>query len=215
MRTWFSRLRLPTLLILAALALLAGCEDDGGPGDGHDFADKNPNIIVALGDSITAGSELSGYPAYPAILAALTGKTVINAGSDGQTSLGGAGRVTGLVDGYKAGYLLVLYGANDVIHGIPRDATIAALRSIISTARSRNTIPVLATLTPAFGPHGYMKGGVDELNFRIRQLAGEEGVALVDLAGAFGDGTELILGDGLHPNETGTERIASSFAGIF
>lgn len=204
------------LVLLLLAGWLAGCEDDGGAiGSGHDFGTKDPNVIVALGDSITAGSELPGYPAYPAILATKATRTVINAGASSQTSLEGTGRVESLIESYRAGYVFILYGANDIMRGIPREATIAALRSMVVAAKSRDTIPVLATLTPTTGPHSFMSSGINDLNFQIRQLASEQGVTLVDLAGAFGGGAGLILEDGLHPNEAGTDLIAASFARLF
>lgn len=203
-------------MFLACVPLfLVSCEKDGAIGDGHDFGTQKPDVIVAIGDSITAGTGLAPSASYPSVLAARISRTVVNAGVEGQLSVSGPGRAGGLLKSSQAGFLLILYGANDIIYGFARETTVAALRSMVETARANKAIPVLATLTPATGPHGYMAGGIADLNDYIRRLAGEEGVDLVDLAGAFGDGTGLLQDDGLHPNEAGATRIAESFAGLF
>lgn len=197
------------MLILFLAAVMAGCDDDNGH---HDFGDNNPDLYVAMGDSITSGLGYSSEEPYPARLSSALGKTVINNGHGGDTSSDGAGDVNSVLSTHNPGYLLILYGANDIICGYGTDHIIANLREIIQAAKANQTIPVIATLTPAFGSHAYMAGAINDLNSQIRQMAAEEGVSVADLNSAFGENSAYMLSDGLHPNDEGAELIASTFS---
>ncbi|MCK5850202.1 MAG: hypothetical protein KAH23_04745 [Kiritimatiellae bacterium] len=205
-------------LITLTLGLITGCELDGGDhnlGDGHDFGDNDYSLCVALGDSITEGHGLDSSETYPSQLTVIIAKTVVNEGNGGEHSNEGASRVNNVLNRHKPGFLLILYGANDIIYSRSNSSIIASLRSIIDAAKNNKTIPVIATLTPANEGHSFMSGAITELNTLIRQLAGETGTTLVDLESAFGDGTGLLDDDGLHPNVNGATMIALSFAGVF
>ena len=201
------------LLALAAVCILCGCEDSGGHkwiGEGHDFGANNENIHVALGDSITWG--VGASTSYPIILEDMLGKTVINEGEPGERTGSGAARAPGVLARYQPGFLLILYGANDIIHGSDRAVVIERLRDIIDAARTNQTIPVLATITPhLFWREPVYGASVTDLNTRIRALASEEGVKLVDLERAFKGHPEYMLDDGLHPNDDGLAIIAARF----
>lgn len=202
------------LMCLAVAGVLAGCEDSGGGGGGGDLGDvgaNNPNVYVALGDSITDGNNGGGAP-YPPRLAAMTGKTVINHAAQGQASGEAAGRLGGILAGDKPAAVLFMLGSVDVIGGASVDSVIGNLRSIIAQSKANQSVPVMATVTPMLYSHVRFQSRVDELNRAIRSLASSEGVKLVDLAGKFGDGSKYLLEDGLHPNEEGNQVMAEAFA---
>jgi len=186
-----------------------GCE---GGGSSHDFGSNDSNVAVCMGDSITA-LEGGNSTTYPALLAASTGMTVYNEGSGGATSSDGAGKISSVLSSYKPGYVLILYGANDVISGTGEDDCIANLRSIITAAKNNKSVPVVATLTPMYGSHSIFDGSTKTLNVKIRQLASEEGCSVADLESAFGTDSSYFNGDGLHPNDAGLKIIADTFAG--
>ena len=52
---------------------------------------------------------------------------------------------------------------------------------------------------------------VPALNQRIRQIATQQNVYLVDLEAAFGTNQSLVGGDGLHPTEAGYALMATTF----
>ncbi len=140
---------------------------------------NSSNTVVCLGDSITE----SGYPPY---LAKMSGKKCINAGIGGSNTGAGAGRVDSLLTSYKPCYLCILYGANDVIQGKPASYTIENLRYMCNAAKKRQTIPLLATLTPMSGKkYGKYAKTVQSLNQQIRSLAKSSGYKLVDLEKEF------------------------------
>ena len=189
------------------VALLVGCnnDDDSSGGLPSDIGDNNPDMVVALGDSITVAG-------YPAAVAGITGKTVINQGRGGERSAGGASRVSGVLSKYKPAYLLILYGANDAIHGADAAAVKGNLRAIIGAAQANKTVPIIANLTPMYDGHSSFQGTATSYNPEIKSLASEMGARFVNLAGEFGSERSLIQADGLHPTGEGSQVIAFAFS---
>ncbi|MFA5044005.1 MAG: SGNH/GDSL hydrolase family protein, partial [Kiritimatiellia bacterium] len=181
-------------------------------GDGHDFGPNNPNLYIAFGDSITAGSGLADpSDAYSYKLAGMLNKTVVNKGFPGYSSGEGLDVLYPILDDYKPGFVLILFGVNDIIMGYGAEVAAVNLRIMIQACKDNKTIPVVATLTPVFGEHVSFSSGVNRLNGMIFQLCAELNVPLVDLNGAFGDNPIYIQADGLHPNATGQALMAVTF----
>jgi len=200
------------LCLFVTLFMTAGCE--GGSShlaDGHDFGSNNPSLYVAFGDSITYGSGEDSCYSYPTQLAIMLQKTVINEGYPGAEAFVGAAMVNNLLSDYKPGFLLILFGVNDLIMGYSEDEAIESLQYICQAAINNKTIPVIATLTPVSGEHHAFASGVDRLNVLIRQMASDMNVALVDLDAAFDWNDDYLQDDGLHPNILGYKLMATSF----
>lgn len=191
------------MVVAAGVTLWTGC-DDGGGGSPPDVGDNDPNVVVAMGDSITAGG-------YPGVLAGITGKRVVDTGVGGTTAANGAAAVSGTVGRYQPGYVCILYGANDVIDGIPLEETISSLRSIIHVVRANMSVPVIGTVTPMSGDYAVFNPAVEALNGEIRGLASSEGTRLTDLYGKFRGRESQLLSDGLHPTPVGDSVIAGGF----
>lgn len=200
-------------ILLALAACLAGCEDDGGgPSAGSDdFGDNDPNLYVALGDSLTSGREKPAGAPYPARLSSLLGKTVLNYGVGGDRSYEARARV-GSALSRKPGYLLLLIGSNDGTHGADPARVKEDVRAIIQAAKNNKTVPVVATPPPmAQGWHEMYAGNTRAIASAIRAVAHEEHVVLVDIEKRFGSAEGLLQPDGLHTTDAGTQRIADSF----
>lgn len=196
------------------ILLLAGCESGGNGhlGDGHDFGPNNPNLYVAFGDSITAGAGLANpSECYNVKLAGMLNKTVLNRGYPGYSSGEGLDVMYPILDDLKPGYLLILFGINDLIMGYGEETILVNLRIMIQACIDNKTIPVIATLTPVFKGYRGHSSSVDRVNSRIRQICSELNVALVDLSEAFDENDALMLSDGLHPNESGHALMAVTF----
>ncbi|WP_051822456.1 SGNH/GDSL hydrolase family protein [Desulfonatronum thiodismutans] len=177
----------------------------------HDFGDNDPNVILALGDSITEGTPFVGRSeTYPAHLQAMLGRTVINAGVGGARSRDGVARINGLLRRYKPGYVLIMYGANDVMERSAEEIT-KNLLTIANTATENKTIPILATVTPVDGPRIGRKNFILNLNEVITTKATESGYLVADTATAFGWEGQYLLSDGLHPNSAGMEILAQTY----
>ena len=164
----------------------SACENDGG-GISTDVGDNDVNVVVAMGDSITGGGNEPGVVPWPALLGGKIGKTVVNAGQGGARSDSAPARAPGLLARYQPGYVVLMYGANDAGRDWDTADTIANLRAAIQIIKANQSIPILCTLTPVFGPHRGFEGGVDSRNAAIRDLASEEKVPRADVADAFGE----------------------------
>jgi len=213
--TWIGRIICGSLL--GGILTLAGCENssDRHLSDGHDFGLNNPNLFVALGDSITAGSGLANpNDCYSAKLAGMLNKTVMNAGYPGACSGEILDACYNILDDNKPGYMLILIGVNDLNMGYGEDVVAVNIRIMIQACKDNKTIPVIATLTPVFGSYARLSSGVDRLNVRIRQICADLDVALVDLSSAFGDNLIYMQSDGLHPNESGNALMAITFYNV-
>jgi lysophospholipase L1-like esterase len=205
----------PALLLFG---LLTGC--GGGGGDEEDkLSNPNPgsnnvNVVVAFGDSITQGSQCSCTP-YPKRLAGLIGKTVYNTGAGGSLAIDNVDRTQKAINRFHPGFMLILYGVNDMIHSQSTSATLGAINDMVAICKTNNTVPVLATYPPLILSHSLFAYRTRLLNEGIRNIATAEGIKCVDLETEFGSGAELYEDDGLHPNDAGTQIIAAAFADLF
>jgi lysophospholipase L1-like esterase len=191
--------------------LMTGCEDSSSSSSGASkFGDNNPNVVAALGDSVTAGSEISG-PSFPQIVAEMSGKTVINEAFGGALSSDGLAQIGELLARVKPGYIFILYGINDIIHIGNDDWTIDNLKQMIQIAKQNKTNPIVGTIPPRYSGSGTFNPLHQELNRRIRILCKAEGARVADVEREFGDDVTLMQADGFHPNENGNLIIATVF----
>ncbi|MGD9612154.1 MAG: SGNH/GDSL hydrolase family protein, partial [Kiritimatiellia bacterium] len=174
----------PRWAALLAGAWLVGCGGGGGGLSNENPGANDVRVVAAFGDSLTMGNVCACAP-YPARLAGLIGKTVVNAGINGTMAREGVNRIQGVLAGNRPGFLLILYGVNDGIHGQSLDGTVAALRKMVATCRDGQVVPVLATYPIPFGGHGAFADRTIALNAGIRALAKELRVPCVDLEKEF------------------------------
>ena len=219
---------LSTLVLgLAAVFLLApGCGGGGGSDPGPDFGTNDPEVVAAMGDSITFGlydigvdscsESYRGVAGFCPRLQGLSGKIVVNEGVCGATSGDGAARVQDVLQSRKPGVLLILYGANDLFYGA--NEVTRNLRKMIGAAISNKTVPVVGTLTPAVGEHQGWESFIEITNDQIRHLCDDLGVVYADHYQAFmkDPGYEispyaLLSADGLHPNASGFDVMANTW----
>jgi acyl-CoA thioesterase-1 len=201
-------------VLFSVMWLMSGCESDGSSyTTPEDSGDNTPDTYLCIGDSITYGYGLSGSSSYPSQLAGMLQRSVTNAGKNGERSGGGAGRIDSLLARYKPAWVLILYGANDIIYGHSSE-TIPNLQSMVNSCLANHSIPIVGTLTPAFGAHGYMEGEIRNLNPRIRDWAKGAGVRVADLDSAFNwQQNGYYQSDGLHHTSAGANLIAMTFFG--
>jgi lysophospholipase L1-like esterase len=206
-----SLFRIGPACILALL--LAACEDDGG-GSGAEIAPENDALLALAKGDCMSGEGAAGTPGYPAFLGPLAPHMRIEVrGGGAARAADGAAQTPGDLASLKPGYLLILYGKNDVINGVDTDAAAGAIQSMVDAARANGTRPLLATLPGMSGAWQTRFGGaIDALNGRIRSIGSSGGVVLVDLNAAFEGRRSEWIPDGRHPNEAGMRTIAAEFA---
>lgn len=118
------------------------------------MADSAP-VVLAFGDSLTAGYGLARHEAFPARLQALLRQTrpgalVINAGVSGDTTHNALMRLPRVLSrlSQRPDLAIVELGANDLIRRVSPQSTLANLDAILTELR-RCDIPVLlATIDP-------------------------------------------------------------------
>lgn len=163
--------------------------------------------IVMLGNSLTeGGGDWS---------ARFGRKNVRNRGIIGDEVMGIYDRLHQILPGHPA-KLFLLTGANDVSHDLSADSIAALIRMTVKRIRkeSPSTKIYLQSMLPineSFGRYKKLDGKTDmipEINARLQTLAGEEGIAYIDLFPLFAEkGTNVLrselTADGLHLNEDG------------
>lgn len=170
-----------------------------------------PERIVAFGTSLTAGN------AWPDRLTmALTecfGRSVEVAriAAPGAGSLWGVSAVPQVI-ALAPDLVLIEFAINDadLRDGVRRSvsrtqhiAVIDALAVALPDARV-----VLLTMSPAYGPRGWMRPRLARYYADVAALAAERDLGLIDLYPRWQtDGARADLPDGLHPTNEATERI--------
>ncbi len=172
-------------------------------------ASPSAPVIVAFGDSLTAGLGLPQDQAFPAQLeAALKARgndvTVINAGVSGDTASAASKRLDWALP-ENANAVIIELGGNDALQGIPPEGTKEALAAIIEKIQARG-LPIL--LAGQEAPRNMGKDYVEAFQALYVDLAQRYGVIFYPffLDGvALNDG--LMQGDGIHPNAKGVAVI--------
>jgi acyl-CoA thioesterase I len=171
-----------------------------------------PKLILAYGDSLTAGYQLPAVDSFPSQLQAALrkdGRAIIvhNAGVSGDTSTQGKARLNWVLNGLKAKPDLVILelGANDSLRGIDPKITRANMDAMIADFKKRG-IPVL--LAGMLAPPNMGPDYARNYNSIFPDLAKKHNVPLYPF---FMDGvvlnSKLQLSDGLHPNKQGVSVI--------
>jgi acyl-CoA thioesterase I len=168
-----------------------------------------PLKIIAFGDSLVAGFGLPSDATFPSVLEKTLRAegyhvTVINAGVSGDTASGGQARLDWALGDGADGVILEL-GANDMLRGVDPEVTKAALDAILGELKARNIKALIAGMKAASSLGQDYKTRFDAI---YPGLAKKYDAPLYPffLEGVAGD-PALKLGDGLHPNPAGVERI--------
>jgi acyl-CoA thioesterase-1 len=174
-------------------------------------ADTRP-VIVAFGDSLTAGFGAEPGSSYADFLQKDLDRAglhwrVVNAGVSGDTTTDGVNRLSEVLE-HKPAVVILEFGGNDGLRGLPLETTQANLDRMVVALRGSGASVLLAgmTLPPNYGPeyiHGfeqiYSKLAAKYKLARIPFLL--EGVAL---------DRGLMQRDGMHPTAKGNERVAET-----
>jgi acyl-CoA thioesterase-1 len=171
-------------------------------------------VIAAFGDSLTAGFGAEPGNSYPDFLqkeldAAGLRWHVINAGVSGNTTTDGVNRL-GEVLASKPRIVILEFGGNDGLRGLPLETTRANLDQMIAALQQAGAKVILAgmTLPPNYGPD-YIRT-FEEI---YRDLAAKYKLTRIPflLEGVATMATRnLMQRDGLHPTGPGNAVVAET-----
>jgi acyl-CoA thioesterase-1 len=169
-------------------------------------------VIVALGDSLTAGLGVAADEAYPALLQARLERhglryRVVNAGVSGDTTAGALRRVDWVLRARPA-VVVVALGANDGLRGLPVTAMRDNLAAIVTRLRAGGARVLLAGMRL---PPNYGADYTREFAEAFPSVARRASVPLVPflLEGVAGV-PALNQADGIHPNAAGQRVVADN-----
>jgi acyl-CoA thioesterase-1 len=191
---------------------LAGCHQE--PDKKSDTGEQTGDMktIVAVGDSLTAGYGLEESAGYPALLekklqAAGYKYEVVNGGVSGETTSGTLSRMEWIMT-LEPDIIVLETGANDGLRGIDAQVAEKNIREILQFLRERDVVVLLAGMKMVWnmGPDY-----VAEFNSIYPKLAREFDVVFLPffLEGVATE-SEYTLGDGIHPNAKGYEKITEN-----
>jgi len=169
-------------------------------------------ILVAFGDSLTAGLGVSPDESYPARLQEkllLSGYRyrVVNAGVSGDTTAGGVRRVEWVLKS-KPDIVILELGANDGLRGLNLAETRANLERIIQRLLAGGARVILAGMKL---PPNYGADYARTFQAMYVELAKQQGITLIPffLEGVAAQ-TALNQADGIHPTGQGYAVIVNS-----
>ncbi len=173
-------------------------------------ADQRP-VIVAFGDSLTAGFGADPGKSYPDFLQQDLDRAhwnyhVVNAGISGETTTDALARLDTVI-ALQPVVAIVEFGGNDGLRGLPVATTRANLDRIIASLQQSGIRVLLAgmTLPPNYGPEY-----ISRFEGVYRELAAKYKAGFIPFLLAGVAGTNRMQRDGLHPTAEGNRMVAET-----
>ena len=191
--------QIPLILLLPVLLSLGGCDSEP-----HLQPLPEQAVILSFGNSLTYGTGAAQSQSYPAQLAQLSGRNVINAGVPGEVSREGRQRLAELLDQHRPQLLLLCHGGNDLLRKLDKTALRSNLEAMIQMAQARG-IDVVLIAPP--GPSLLLS--VDPLYTELAeqyQLVLEDSILRQVLL------NNALKSDPIHPNAKGYRLIAETLS---
>lgn len=210
------------------VALLSGCDrNQTAPSSANSTASSSATatptpaptrqdtrpVIVAFGDSLTAGYGTNTGQSYPDYLqhdldARGYHYRVVNQGISGNTSKDGVVRLRSIVALHPA-VVIVAFGGNDGLRGIPILDSQMNLETMISSLQDAHVKVILGGITL---PPNYGSKYIAQFNNMYREQAHAYHVPLLPfmLKGAYGVPGSM-QNDGIHATAKGNQVVAKNF----
>lgn len=160
--------------------------------------------VLAFGDSLTSGTGAKPEESYPAVLATILNRTVINAGVPGEVTAEGVARLPAVLDEHAPALVILCHGGNDFLRRQPKEEIKANLRRMIALVKERG-IDLILLGVPEPGILVSTSPIYQELaqEFNLPYNEGLLREILTDRA---------LKSDQIHPNGAGYQRLAESVA---
>ena len=166
----------------------------------------NDAVILAFGDSLTYGTGGSPTENYPAFLAQMVGRRVMNSGVPGEVTAEGLSRLPRVIEREKPALLLLCHGGNDLLRRLDWKQTASNLRAMIRLARERGiAVVIIAVPSPALSlsPPQFYREIATEMKIPFDEEA---------LVTVLSDGS--LRSDYIHPNAAGYRKLAESIVAL-
>jgi acyl-CoA thioesterase-1 len=196
-RRWFFR-----FVLLCLAGVLIGL---------HVWAAGRP-VLVCFGDSITAGYGLQNGQAYSDFLQQKLDEhgykyKVVNQGTSGATTKDAVASLPNILR-LQPEIVIVEFGGNDGLRGLPTTSTRANLDQVLTTLENAHIKVLLAgiTLPPDYGPDY-----IHAFETVFREMAAKHHAVFVPMI--YKDIVHIpgtIQNDGIHPTAKGSELIAGT-----
>lgn len=196
-------------LLLALPALLAACGKKAPAVRGT--AVPAGATVLALGDSLTFGTGATPDTAYPAVLATLTGWSVVNAGIPGHTSAQALERLPALLAEHRPALVIVSIGGNDLLRRQDENALRDNLRRTLAAVREAGAQALLVAV-PRPTLAARVTGALDDHPL-YAEVAGEAAVPLHAEGWSAVLADERLRSDAIHANAAGYETFARGLLG--
>jgi lysophospholipase L1-like esterase len=141
---------------------------------------------------------------------------VINRGIPGEKTAEGLARIEEEITTYKAKYIFLMEGTNDMSGGVPSQVAAFNMEEMIEKCFQNGVYPLLGTVIPR--ADSFWEGSIRQntllLNDLLRDLASGKKISLTDHYETFmahPTGYLDLFSDGAHPNEAGYQKIAESW----
>jgi acyl-CoA thioesterase I len=208
--------------VIVALLLFGACRGNensdaasrtGDSASGHSVP-AAPRRLLFVGTSLTAGLGLEPEEAFPALIARRIDSLglpyrVDNAGYSGETSAGALRRIEWLVR-QPVDVFVLETGANDGLRGLSVDSMRANIQAIIDRVRAASP-DVRILLVGMEAPPNLGTRYTSEFRKVFPELAERNGAILLPfLLDGVAAVDSLNQGDGIHPNASGSRRVAEA-----
>ncbi len=199
------------LAVLLALVLF-GCRQSAEKRTAAQEKTDYAGIIVAVGDSLTAGLGVEQQDSYPAQLqrrleAQGLHYRVINSGVSGETSSGTLSRLNWILS-LNPDIVILETGANDGLRGVDPDLTRKNILAMVAGLQKKKIVTILAGMRMVRNLGIGYTGAFDRL---YPDIARETGVIFMPF---FLEGVATVPGlntaDGIHPNRQGYALITTN-----
>ena len=185
---------------LIGCLLLAAC---GGPDAGHSKLAPDA-VILAIGDSLTHGTGAGKADGYPARLAELIERDVINAGVPGELSVAGRQRLPALLERHQPALVILCHGGNDILKKRDPRTTAVNLRAMIDQIRAAGAeVLLLAVPEPGLLPA--------PAAFYEQVAEATDSPIMMDMLADILSSPSL-KADAVHPNKAGYAKMARAMA---
>ena len=188
-----------TLLFASFIFVLSACSDEAKL-----QALSSDASILAFGDSLTYGTGTSRDKAYPAVLAKLIERKVINAGVPGEISKKSLSRLAVLIKRHQPELIIICHGANDILKKMDLKQTKINLQKMIDLGK-QNGSQIILIAVPEFSL--FLSASP-----MYQQLAEENNLPITNDILAEILANNALKSDHVHPNADGYQTLASNIS---